>query len=42
MTQQYTPQEYEEQVLSRVKEAAEELKQQKEDDYRAWKQSNED
>lgn len=42
MNQQYTQQEYEEQVLRRVEEAAEKLKQQKEDGYRAWKQSNED
>lgn len=35
-------QEYEEQVLRRVEEAAKKLKQQKEDGYKAWKQSNED
>ena len=42
MNQQYTQQEYEEQILRRVEEATEKLKQQKEDAYRVWKQSNED
>lgn len=43
MISQYTPQEYEEQVLRRVEEAQTRLKQQEHDDsYEVWHQANQE